>query len=89
MIRPELLASLGGVAGDADPAGFDEIVVAPAHRTRLALMTLQGGVNFGGVKVVPHPAIPAGFGIMRTAGKVVGVMDFSTQQVVLLAKAKT
>ncbi len=88
-VSPELLTSLGGVCDSIDGDGYDEIVVSQGHRSRLAGMVIRNGVDFGGITMTGHDYIPEGIGVMRRAGRVVGIMDFKAQKVVLLGKAKT
>lgn len=87
-LTPQVLTALGGVADDIDADGYDEIVLSTGQHSALAAQVLQGGLpSFDGVMVISSQYVPPGLGILRRAGRVVGVIDFANGKLVLLGKA--
>lgn len=90
-ISPTLLSEFGGLADELDEGtGWDEIILSPAHLTRMkaqAVLTATG-LQFGGVEVLSHAAVPENIGILKKDGKVIGIMDFSAKAITFLARAK-
>lgn len=78
----ELADKLGGIS---PLPNYDEILVTIDHLNRVRA-TIQSGnaVEFGGIKVVANNSIPNGYGVLRSAGKVVGVIDFVNHTSLLL-----
>lgn len=87
-MTPNAFQAFGGVARNADE--FDEILVTPAHRNRLSgLVITPGGLpDFGGVKVTADENVTEGYGVLRQSGKVIGMIDFTTQNVVFVERSK-
>lgn len=82
-----VLKAFGGVDTKAD--AYDEILVTHAHKARLMgrVITNAGLPPLGDAAITGSDGVPEGLGLLRRKGKVVGVIDFRFQQVILFGKA--
>jgi hypothetical protein len=72
----ELSNQLGGAAKEA--RGYDEIMLTPGHVERIKDTTsVESAVaKFPGLNIVSSPLVPDGYGVLRSGGKVIGVLNF-------------
>ena len=79
----EIADLLGGLAVRKN--AYDEIVLTAEHMKRMESVPAGEGGTYAGIKIMSSPVVPDGYGILRNEGKVVGVLDFRTKQVLLLS----
>lgn len=86
MTLTEIAEKLGGIAENSK--SYDEIGLTPDHVESLtsSLPAGQTTAEFAGIKVFASPFVPDGYGVLRKAGKVIGVVDFVNKTSTLISR---